>query len=414
MAAPTWTWDPTGRGPGGSGPWAIEVDAAQGRFELVATTDEPRYTPSAGDWAAWRAAIEGHPGVTPGRVRVRPADGGPAATSRFSFSTHPVVGTLSYRLVTAPFEADPQLRTRLRQQAISDAGPRALQPALPATPCLGCHAVRAEPPGLALQVRDPHDPHTALWVPGDADPRRLEVPRSPFGRTSGLAFTADGRLIVAMALDVTYERRRDGFTLTHHASDLAVVDPTDGSWSRIAGASSPFAVEDFPALSADGETLAFVRGGELDTVSGGLDVYVVPFADGAGGEARPLAGAAGDGAFYFPRYSPDGRFVALVHSDGGYFARPSADLVLLPAAGGAPLPIGINSPRMDSWPSWSLDGRWLAFASRRDDPARTYVYLTEVQPDGSCSPPVRLPGEAPDGLSYNHPTFGPALPAPPP
>lgn len=407
MAPPTWRWDPAGRGPGGPGPWTVEVDTGPGGFAVVAAVAEPRFTPAADDWSSWRAAI----GDGAGRVRVRPVDGGPAATSRFGFSPHPVAGTLTFRLVTAPFHADPQLRTRLAQQVISDPAPRPLAPDLPATPCKGCHAIHPAGTTLALQVRDPHDPHTALWTPDTAAPARLDVPRDPFGRTSGLTWTQGGRLLVAMGLDYTYERHEDGFTLTHHASDLAVVDPADGSWSRIPGASSPFAVEDFPALSPDGETLAFVRGGKLDTVSGALDIYVVPFHDGEGGTAQPLAGASGAGAHYFPRYSPDGRWMALVHSEGGYFARPSADLVLIPAAGGEPVPSTINSGRMDSWPSWSLDGHWLAFASRRDDPARTHVYLTAVGPDGGLSPPVQLPGDDPEGGCYNHPTFGPA-PAP--
>jgi len=398
MAAPTWHWRPGGEA---GGPWTVEVDPGSGTFRALGSAEQPRFTPSAEVWAALREEL----GAGEGRVRVRDSRGA-SAEARFTFSVHPVQGALTYRLVTAPFEADPALRTRLRRQAVSDPQPQPLIPDLPPTPCKGCHAVHPDGQTLALQVRDPHDPHTALATVGGEAMTRLPVPREPFGRTAGLAWTADGRLLVSMALEYTYELREDGFTLTHHASDLALVDPASGTWQPIEGASSPFAVEDFPALSPDGETLAFVRAAELDTISGSPDVYVVPFRDGAGGDARPLAGASGPGAHYYPRYSPDGRWLALVHSDGGYFARPSADLVLLPAAGGEPLPLGINSPRMDSWPSWSLDGHWLAFASRRDDPARTRVYLTEIGADGRASPPVLLPGDDEDGGSYNHPTFG--------
>ena len=125
------------------------------------------------------------------------------------------------------------------------------------------------------------------------------------------------------------------------------------------------------------------------------------------GEARPLPGASGDGrASYFPRYSPDGRWIAFVRSDGGYFARPSSDLFLVPASGGDARRLSVNtSGRMDSWPSWSLDGHWLVWASRRDDSPNTRVFFTEIDPTGGCSPPVPFPGHVPEGMSVNHPTI---------
>ena len=393
IAPPTWEWS------GGGGPWRVEVAAVDGPpFAAIAEVDAPRFTPDPAAWAAWREVL----GTGRARVRVLDRATGAASEPAHVAFAEPLEGALLFRLVTTPFWADRQLRTELRIQGVDEPSSRALAPDLGPTPCRGCHAAHPGGDTLAVQVRDPWDPHTELLA--DGTPTLLDLPAPPFGRTSGLAWTPDGDLVVAMGLVYDYQVREDGFTLIHHASDLARVDPGTGAWQPIPGAAEDGVVEDFPAVSPDGKTLAFVRGPRLDTVAGDLDIWTVPL-DG-GGTATALAGAAGGGGGHvFPRYSPDGRWLAFVRTSGGYFARPDAELMLVPAAGGQVIPLSVNTAdRMDSWPSWSLDGRWLVFASRRDDPDRTRVYLTRVDPDGQASPPVPWPGQTTDGRSANHPT----------
>jgi hypothetical protein len=394
IAPPTWSWS------GGDGPWQVEVMATDGPpFAAIAQVSEPRFTPDPAAWPAWRAVLG------EGRARVRVVDqptGATSASAHFAFA-EPCEGTMVFRLVTAPIWADRQLRTELRQQQVSDRGSRPLRDDLSSSPCRGCHAATGAGDTLAVQLRDPYDPRTELLTEDHA--ARLEVPTPPFGRTSGLAWTPDGQLVVAMDLVFDSDIREDGMTLTHHASDLARVTPATGEWQRIPGASDPDVVEDFPDVSPDGRTLAFVRGPRLDTESGELDIWTVPLA--GDGPAQPLPGAAGGGdAHVFPRHSPDGRWIAFVRTGGGYFARPDADLFLIPASGGEARPLAVNVPgRMDSWPSWSRDGRWLVYASRRDDPDQTRAFLTRIDDQGQASPPVPWPGPLPDGRSCNHPTF---------
>ena len=396
IAPPTWSWSESSEGP-----WRVEVMATDGTpFAAIAEVVSPRFTPDAAAWRTWRSAL----GEGPARVQVVDRTTGAAsAPVTFAFA-EPCEGTLVFRLVTAPFWADRQLRTRLRRQEVSDASPRELAPGMENTPCRGCHAADRGGTALAVQVRDPYHPRTQLLAGGylAAD---LQLPAPPFGRTSGLTWTPQGELVVAMGLELDYEVRDDGLTLTHHASDLARVDVTGGTWEPIPGASSPDAVEDFPDVSPDGLTLAFVRGPALDTETGDLDIWTVELT--LSGEARPLQGASGGGGGHvYPRFSPDGRWIAFVRTGGGYFARPDADLYLVPAEGGEARALGVNVPdRMDSWPSWSLDGRWLVYASKRDDPERTRAYLTRIDDQGTASPPVPWPGALPAGLSCNHPTF---------
>jgi tricorn protease len=107
----------------------------------------------------------------------------------------------------------------------------------------------------------------------------------------------------------------------------------------------------FPDIQ--GDTIAFSHGGDLWTVPA------------AGGEARRLT--SGDGVEVFPRFSPDGRWIAFTgHADG------SSDVYVVAAAGGEPrrltwYPARENTDRMgfdNIVLGWTPDGRIL-FRSQR-------------------------------------------------
>jgi dipeptidyl aminopeptidase/acylaminoacyl peptidase len=78
-----------------------------------------------------------------------------------------------------------------------------------------------------------------------------------------------------------------------------------------------------------------------------------------------------------PLPSPDGRWVVYVvtHVDKPE-NRSNSDLWLVPAAGGEPRAL-TASPRHDRHPTWSPDGKWLAFESNRDGDFQVYVIPTD-------------------------------------
>jgi dipeptidyl aminopeptidase/acylaminoacyl peptidase len=85
--------------------------------------------------------------------------------------------------------------------------------------------------------------------------------------------------------------------------------------------------DDSPAFSPDGQSIAYVEGGDPADMWYGTGRVVV--APAAGGAARPLT-AGLDRNVSNPRFSPDGRFVYFLLEDGG-----NQHLARVPAAGGA-------------------------------------------------------------------------------
>ncbi len=93
------------------------------------------------------------------------------------------------------------------------------------------------------------------------------------------------------------------------------------------------------------------------------------------------------------RPSPDGRFLLFCMADRGYFPvfRASSDLYMMDLASGEYWPCEANSEESESWHSWSANGRWVAFSSKRVDGVYTRVYLAHVDENGRMGKPFVLP-----------------------
>ena len=70
----------------------------------------------------------------------------------------------------------------------------------------------------------------------------------------------------------------------------------------------------------------------------------------------------------------------------------------------------INSPDTESYHSWSSNGKWVVFSSRRDDGVYTRPFIAHIDKNGKGSKPFELPCADPDFhrqfmKSYNIPEF---------
>jgi Tol biopolymer transport system component len=121
--------------------------------------------------------------------------------------------------------------------------------------------------------------------------------------------------------------------------------------------------ESFAELSPDGLRVAFSWGGpEQDNV----DIYV---ADLAGGEPRRLTtDPAGDAG---PTWSPDGRRVAFAR----YLRDRTCEVFEVAADGGPERPLGSCGRNITGDLAWSPDGEWLAFSDRDATDVSFGIYL---------------------------------------
>ena len=114
-----------------------------------------------------------------------------------------------------------------------------------------------------------------------------------------------------------------------------------------------------------------------------------------------------------PRISPDGRYLMFTIGNYGVFHiwHHDADLCIIDLATDMVRNISeINSPDVESYHSWSSNGRWVVFSSRRNDGNFTRPFIAHIDKNGHGAKPFELPCADPDYhrqfmKSYNIPEF---------
>ncbi len=132
------------------------------------------------------------------------------------------------------------------------------------------------------------------------------------------------------------------------------------------------------------------------------------------GERELVYDAAADSmSATLPRVSPNGRWLMFTMAPYGVFHiwHTDADLYLMDLQNGQVQRMdAVNSPNVESYHSWSSNGRWIIFSSRRDDGNFTRPFIAHMDKDGKFSRPFELPGKYPMYhrelmRSYNIPEF---------
>ena len=125
---------------------------------------------------------------------------------------------------------------------------------------------------------------------------------------------------------------------------LAWYDRKEQKLRPLPGADDPRFVQTSAFWSPDGKYLIFSRAEARDPYPPGAekpkyandpnetqiqyDLYRIPFNDGGGGQAAPIAGASQNGmSNSFPKVSPDGRWIIFVKCRNGLLMRPDLSLI---------------------------------------------------------------------------------------
>ena len=202
---------------------------------------------------------------------------------------------------------------------------------------------------------------------------------------------------------------------------LAWYSRATGKLKPLPGADDPRYVQAAAFWSPDGKYLVFSRAPAKDPYYPGqkvamfandpnetqiqYDLYRIPFNHGAGGVAEPVEGASRNGmSNNFPKVSPDGKWIVFVECKNGLLMRPDSRLFIVPFRGGRARPLSCNTPRMNSWHSFSPNGRWLVFSSKGRS-LYTQMYLTHIDKNGNDSPAIRIENATAANRAVNIPEF---------
>ena len=206
-------------------------------------------------------------------------------------------------------------------------------------------------------------------------------------------------------------------------SDVVIYDTADHLIFSSPLLKSDEAFETFPTFSPDGRSLYFCSARSTESVIDNhrevrYDLCRIDF-----DEATGRFGAAVDTVFNassqgrsvsFPRVSPDGsHLIFTLHSFGNFSIwHRDADLWCIDLSEGAAYPLSeANSEETESYHSWSHNGRWVVFTSRRVDGLYSAPFFAYFSDDGAISKPFLLPQRNPRGFyermqySFNIPEF---------
>ncbi|MCK9300097.1 MAG: hypothetical protein M0P23_01840 [Bacteroidales bacterium] len=209
-------------------------------------------------------------------------------------------------------------------------------------------------------------------------------------------------------------------------SDLILYDIEKNQVSIIQNDS--IALETFPSWSPDGKTLYYSsarfesrtgdRESDLATYYQEVkyNIFSLPFdiEKRSFGKARLLVDAESIGmSALLPRISPDGKYLLFSMAEYGTFHiwHKNSDLYLVDLQANTIRSMEeLNSKDTESYHSWSSNGRWIVFSSRRDDGSYTRPYIAYFDKQGQAGKPFILPQKDPDfhqGFmkSYNIPEF---------
>ena len=423
--------------------WAIRVDS--GDMQLVFSSDAPEWKPPPSAWAKMKKSstdtdavitVVSFPSSAPESIAC-------AGTVTVRTSSDPVGAPIMFRDVPLPFiyavKNPDTIRWRLADVS-SDRTPPAVLENLPV--CGNCHSFDSAGRTLGMDVDYANDKGSYAITELTAktvlsrdkiitwSDYKKEEGEYTFGLLSQVS--PDGRYVVSTVKDRSVFVPRPDLRYSQLffpiRGMLAVYDRESRRFSALAGADDPAFVQSNPAWSPDGKWIYFCREKAADIPEDKehravlitehlarhflrsnrefkYDIYRVPFNGGRGGTPEAVPGASNNGkSNYFPRLSPDGKWLVFCRAKNFMLLQPDSKLYIMPAAGGEPRLMKCNTGEMNSWHSWSPNGKWLVFSTKAHGPY-TQLCLTHIDENGCDTPPVLLEWAALENRACNIPEF---------
>jgi len=425
--------------------WQIQFRFSDQSDALSYTVKQSNWQPTEKDWSVIKHLSTAHDALV--TVTGMDKKGNTLSSNQIHIqtSTDLVGDSIFYREVPLPFIEAVQDPSRIKWRlgsVDSIERPHAVLKDLPV--CGNCHSFSADGKTLGLDVDYGNDKggYAILDVEKDmvlndekiitwSDYKRDDK-EATFGLLSQVS--PDGRYVISTVKDRAVFVATPGIEYSQLffpiKGILVVYDREKETYRELPGADDPNYVQSDPTWSPDGKHIVFARSKVYmkpsianstsvllsdkevpefteDKAPYKYDLYRVPFNEGKGGKAEPVAGASHNGkSNFFAKFSPDGKWIVFTQAENYMLLMPDSELIIVPAEGGEPRRLRANTPNMNSWHSFSSNSRWLVFSSKANGPY-TQLFLTHIDEDGNSTPPVVLDRFTDSDRAANIPEFVP-------
>ena len=340
----------------------------------------------------------------------------------FTIANEPIDAWLAYRLIEPGYEAWGNMGIYQRCIENFKEEPVMLN-RLTDGNCMNCHSFcKNDPQTMLFHVRQKHA--GTIFVK-DGQVRKIDTKGS--GMISAGVYPRwhpDGRY-VAFSVNKTAQRfhtaNENKIEVYDEASDLVLFDTQNNIIFTDSLICSQACFETFPEWSPDGNYLYFCSAVarqmpyEYDSLRYDLMRIAFDASTGSfGKQTETILSSANTGKnITLARISPDGKYAVFCLSDYGCFPvwHQESDLYIMDLETKKIRNLSaINSDRSESYHSWSSNGRWMVFGSRRMDGSFTRPYICYFDTEGNAHTPFILPQKDPlhydfSIKSYNIPEF---------
>lgn len=290
--------------------------------------------------------------------------------------------------------------------------------------CVNCHSFNQNNPDQFLVHM--RGSNAGTYIVGDGKIMKSSLKTENMATGATYPYWHPGGRFIAFSSNIVkqsfYAGHEKSIEVYDQSSSLILFDIQKNEISSVPKDGKAESLQTFPAWSPDGNYLYFCEAirddslknweiSDLEQTHYNLVCKSFNQLDISFGKTEMVVNAAADHkSVSFPRISPDGKYLVYTLDDYGTFPiwHKEADLYMLELQSGNVKKLEINSDQTDSYHSWSSNGKWLVFSSKRLDGRSTRPFIAYIKSWNEIGKPFVLPQEDPsfyDNLvqSYNIP-----------
>jgi len=342
-----------------------------------------------------------------------------------TIATEPIDSHMAYRLINPAFKYWDEMGLYQRNLETFQEKPILINRMTEGN-CMNCHNFcQGDPNNMVFHMRAGKAGGTYLRHNGEWTKLNLKTEFNAGGAYP--AWHPNGNLVAfsVNSLTMFYHSRGESRDVLDRVSNVVVYDVEKNMITAGDAISDDHRMETFPCWGPEGKYLYFCSSPNLEEfiVDGGRDLRYDDILydlnrvsydaeSDTWGELEILIDAATvNKSSIIPRVSPDGKYVLISMSNYGSFPiyHKVGDLYFYHIETGELERLdNVNSETTDSFHSWSSNGRWFVFSSKRRDGFYTRPFFVHVDENGQTSKPFILPQKHPEFydsflINYNVP-----------